>query len=511
MTYLRNLKHYLIPVLSGLLISLPFSYPGLFFLSWIGLIPFLTFIENKKRNKNIDFISVFAPGTLMGTVIIIFSSGWLYYPLIDFSGLPFLAAVFILLLLFFLFGSIYGLWAIVFVYTKKSIGISPLWLAVSWISFEYLRFTLIPAYPFAFIAYTQSSFFSLLQFAEYGGIYLVGFIVILINGYFAKLISKKRLRYFIPVLILLAVVFSIGLIKEKEFRDIDFQHLKVGVVQTNIEPEDKWKIENIESIMDVLVQSSKKLSDDTTLIVWPETALTFDLVRDEFYREKFLKKAGEINSYLQISSLAVMDDSLQQYNSSFLFAPSAVYTDRYNKMKLVPFGEYMPLSGLVEKLTGISWSSQLPGNEPVLFEINGNKWRVAICSEILYPHLIQLGLEEADFIVNQSNESWYKKGNLQEQMWATACFRAVENRSSVLKSGNNAYGGVISLSGSPIIKKHSSKLSLFSADIPLNNEKTFYQRHGDYVGIFSTIVVVFLILIKIIIYLIYQKKEKLLS
>jgi len=209
-----------------------------------------------------------------------------------------------------------------------------------------------------------------------------------------------------------------------------------------------------------------------------------------------------------VSCHAVMDDSIQQYNSSFLLTPSAGFEGRYNKMKLVPFGEYIPLSGLVEKLTGIAWSSQIAGDEPTIFSMSENKWRVAICSEILYPHLVQLGIDEVDFLVNQSNEAWYKRGNLQQQMWATACFRAVENRRSVVKSGNHAFGGVISLTGSEIRKEHSTNATVFSAELPLNNEETFYQRYGDFMGFLSSIIVLFLLLIRIILYLVYQKRRK---
>lgn len=492
-----NIKFLLIPLLSGILIALPFSYPALFLLSWIGLIPFLLFMENKKENNDLSFISVFTAGTLMGTMIIVFSSSWLYYPLIDFSGLPWLVGIFLLVLLFLLLGAIYGLWAVLFVYTKKSTGISPFWLAFSWTTIEYLRFLLVPAYPFAFLAYTQSSFHSLLQFAEYGGIYLVGFIVLLINAYLAKVLIKKKLRYAIPMVLLFIVLITTGLVKDKVFKAANFEYLKVGVVQTNIDPVDKWKVDNIEVITDLLIVGSKDLAGDSNLIVWPETALTFDLVRNEFYRERFLKKTGDIDAYIQVSCHAVKDDSIQQYNSSFLLTPSAGFEGRYNKMKLVPFGEYMPLSGLVEKLTGIAWSSPLAGNEPTIFSMDENKWRVAICSEILYPHLVQLGIDEADFIVNQSNEAWYKRGNLQQQMWAAATFRAVENRRSVVKSGNYALGGVISLTGSAISKEHSRNSTVFSAELPLNKEETFYQRYGDYVGFFSSLIVLFLLLIRI--------------
>lgn len=506
--FLHDIKYLLIPIISGILIALPFSYPALFFLSWIGLIPFLIFIEKRKENRDTAFIPVFLCGTLLGSTIIVLSSGWLYYPLIDYSGLPWILGVLLLILLFLFLGSFYGLWALLYTYTKRSSGISPFLLAISWTAIEYLRFRLLSAYPFAFLAYTQSAFYYLLQLAEYGGIYLTGFIVLLINAYLARIFTEKKLRFAVPVVLIFVIIITTGLIKDREFRAAEYEKFRVGIVQTKIDPVDKWKVDNIEGITDLLVAGSKDLAADSNLIIWPETALTFDLVRNEFYRERFLKKVADIDTYMLVSCHAVMDDSLEQYNSSFLLSPSAVFEGRYNKMKLVAFGEYIPLSGLVEKLTGTSWSSQLAGDEATIFRIDDTSWRVAICSEILYPGLVQMGIDEADFLVNQSNEAWYRRGNLQQQMWAAAVFRAVENRRSVVKSGNHAFGGVISLTGKAICREHSLNTTVFAAEVPLNKEETFYQRHGDFVGLTSSITALLLFSIRAAIYLVYRKGRR---
>lgn len=500
-TFLSNILSYILAILSGFLLSLPFAFPNLYLFSWIGLIPFLFFIEKEKDRADLSLLTIFLTGTIMGVIIIIISSSWLYYPLIDFSGLPWLFAIFILILVFILLGIIYGLWAVIYVFIKKSKGISPLWLAISWIAIEFLRFRFLSAFPFAFIGYTQSEFLSLLQFAEYGGVFLIGFIIILINGYLYKTIKYKKPKFFTPILLILILVFTIGMTRINSFDMEDI--ISVGIIQTNLDPVDKWKVSNIEKNMDYLTNESARLSD-VELVVWPESSLTFDLLRNEFYRKRFFKEIEDLNSYVQIGSLSVINDhGLDKYNSSFLISPGAVIQGRYNKMKLVPFGEYMPFSVLIEKLTGISISSQMAGNEVSIFRYDDIMWKTVICSEILYPQLVSEGIKDTDFIVTQSNEAWYKRGSLQEQMWSSARYRAVENRRSILKSGNMAYGGVISPSGSIITKNHSNKLATFSAELPLNNTETFYQKWGNYVGTISTSIMLFFLIIKLILYIIY--------
>lgn len=490
----RKYFNYLLPIISGILLCLPFSYPSLYIFSWTALLPFLYFLERWKKKEEKGVHSVFLAGTLLGITIMVSSSFWLYYPLAEHSGLPFLLALFLLLLVFVLFGAIYGIWALLFVFVKRSPGTSPVWLAISWIAVEFLRFRLIPAFPFAFIGYSQSDFLSLLQFASFGGVFLVGFIVLLFNGYLFKTIESKKLRYLVPVLLLLILVLITGQYEINSFEAEDW--LDVGVVQTNLDPVEKWSVTNIESNMDYLLGESRELVE-AKLVVWPESSLTFDLIRNEYYRNRFLQQVGSLNTCLQIGSLSIMDDDFARYNSSFLITPEGLIQNRYNKVRLVPFGEYMPLSNLVEKLTGISFVSQLPGDEFVIFRRGEVSWKTVICSEILYPGLVREGVEEAQFIVNQSNEAWYKRGNLQEQMWIVARFRAAENRRSILKAGNQAYGGIISPTGVELMKSHSRELSTFSAQLPLNREETLYQKWGDYTGFISVVLLVLFLLVSI--------------
>ncbi len=283
-------------------------------------------------------------------------------------------------------------------------------------------------------------------------------------------------------------------------------NITVGAVQSNLTPHEKWSVANIEKNYDYFIKETQEIQN-ALLVVWPESSLTFDLIRNEFYREKFYKKFANTKQHVQTGSLSIVD-GLQKYNSSFLIEPGSKIIERYNKNYLVPFGEYMPMSNLVEKLTGILISSELPGKKITIFQIGDIKWKTLICSEILYPGLAKKKIESVEFIVNQSNEAWYKRGNLQEQMWASATFRAVENRRSVLKSGNKAYGGVISATGQTIIKSHSNELSTFKSELPLRSVVTLYQRWGDYIGYISAIIVLILILIKTVLYCHYKRRVK---
>ncbi|MFW6287892.1 MAG: apolipoprotein N-acyltransferase [bacterium] len=491
---MKKYSLYILSIISGIIIALPLSYPGLYLLSWVGLVPFLYGI---KKVSDFNYFTYFKAGSIFGFTIIFSSSFWLYYPLVEHSGLPWLFAVFLFLLLFILFGFIYGIWACLFVYVKKPGKISPFWLAISWVSIEYLRFRFLSELPFGFIAYTQSNFTSLLQFAEFGGIYIISFIVLLINGYIFKFVINKKFRYIVPVLLILIIILSVGMLRLNYIKGLEQETVNVGVVQSNLTPAEKWDIANIEKNMDYFIDQSREISD-YSLVVWPESSLTFDFVRNGFYREKFNKKISNIDFYLQTGSLAVAGEGVQKYNSSFLIGPDGEVVDRYNKNRLVPFGEYIPFTSLVEKLTGLRYYSELPGEEVRIFQMNNVKWKTLICSEILYPDIAKEKINSAQFLVNQSNEAWYRMGNLQEQMWSAALFRAVENRRSIVKSGNKAYGGVISTGGTDVIKNHSINVTTFTGELAVSNINTLYQKWGNYIGYISLIIVLILLITRVL-------------
>lgn len=494
---------YLLIILSGVLITLPLSYPQFYYTGWIALLPFLMSCKlstDKSVNSSGDAVSPFEgfkKGWLLGIVIFMMVSFWLYFPLVNFSGLPWIISIFLLAMLFLVAGLFYGLWAWLFLLPGRKKGFSSLWLAISWTGIEYLRYRLLPDLPFAFAGYTQVDFLQLLQLADIGGVFFLSFIVILFNGYLFKLFRQRRLRHLIPFGLILIIIFTFGSLKLNYYQDKEYKYLRTGIVQTSISASEKWKVANIEPILNLLLKKSSQFKE-ADLIVWPESSLTFDLIRNEYYRKKFIEGLAGIKAYIQVGSLAIIDDEYQRYNSSFLIAPGGRIKGRYNKLRLVPFGEYLPFAEVINSFSGYSMNSSNPGQEVVLFTIPSARWKTAICSEILYPELVQRKVEQAEFIVNQSNEAWYLHGNLQEQMWIAAVFRAVENRRSIVKAGNFAFSGLISPSGRAIIKNAPGQGGLISGPVKLNREETFYQQWGDFAGYLSLGIILLLLLIKLI-------------
>ncbi|MFW6389701.1 MAG: apolipoprotein N-acyltransferase, partial [Halanaerobiales bacterium] len=297
---------YILVILSGLLISVAFFFPKFFILGLIGLVPFLFAIKRDKPAQG------FIKGLLLGIIISIMTASWLYYPLFEIAGLPLTLTILLMVIVYLILSFFYGLFTLVYLYIKGSKKFSPFCFAVCWTGIEYLRFRIVSAFPFGFMAYTQTDFYPLIQFAEVGGIFLISFILFLVNSYFYQLLSNKKLRFLVSLIIIFAVIMTYGTIRINKFENNEYEMLDVGVIQTILSPEAKRNPANIEVNMNSLVDKSASLSG-VELIVWPESALKFDFIRNEYYRKKFDNKIKNINKYLQVGSIAVREDDMNLY------------------------------------------------------------------------------------------------------------------------------------------------------------------------------------------------------
>ncbi len=470
---------------AGILYTISLSNPELFFLTWIAFLAVLATLNNSNLKES------FYRGWILGTVVMIGSAYWLYFPLHDFSGLSNIIIIILLLLLYILMGIFYALWALIFKYINGKKEIHPLLFAASWTAFEFIRFKIVPVYPLAFTAYTQTGFRSLLQFADIGGMFFISFITALISAYIYKFIKNKKFKYIIPVIIIIILILSYGIYQFKQYEAKEYKTIAVGIINTMVDQKDKWKSAWIEKNIDEIISSAVEFKN-VELIISPETSLTFDIIRNEYYRDQFLKKAEDIDTYLQIGTQSIKENEDGKYNSVFLISPAGEIVNRYNKRLLVPFGEYIPFHNTFDILSTLNLKSLNKGEDEILFTNSSTGWVTAICSEIMYPLIYNSNFE---FIVNHSNEAWYRESNLKPQMWSAAVFRAIEYRSSVVKSGNHSWSGYISPSGKHSnISKNGEDIAV---NIKINKENTLYQQSKNFISWGALIIVVLGILIRL--------------
>ncbi len=510
---LNKLAPYGPAVLSGGL--LVFCFPAFDFpaLAWIALVPFLVSLLGKRPAE------AFRAGFFMGIPYFFGTLYWIYHSVNHYGHIP-LVPSFAIVFLLCLYLSLYtGFFALLFSWKISSTRFPALFLApVFWVSLEFVRSYAFSGFPWSSIGYSQYKFLHAIQFADITGIYGVSFLVVAVNGAVADFfIIKKRLRIMplfslsqtisgVAILIVLSsAVFIYGYwrINQSSVR----KAVRVSVIQGNIEQDKKWDPAYQREVLDTYKSLSQTAASEApSLIVWPETAIPFYFNYDFTLAQEISGFQQTLNSYLLFGSVLVKEPSADASagnrtfsltNSAVLLAPDGKPVFSYDKIHLVPFGEYVPLRKVlffVDKLAaGIG--DYVPGEQHLRAETPFGSFGVFICYEMIFPGLVRKFYSRGgDFMITITNDAWFGQTAGPYQHFSMAVFRAIENRKPVIRAANTGVSGFIDSAGRILKTTPLFKREAITMDIQPDRRRSFYSRYGD---LFSYLCIVTTVLLLI--------------
>jgi apolipoprotein N-acyltransferase len=508
-----KIKDIFLAILSGFLLVL--SFPNFFnlslskssgFIAWFALVPLFYAIYYK------DFKDSFKLGLICG---FIYFAGCLYW-------ITFIKEM----------GSFaYLSWILLSLYLSLYIAVFCLFLSFTnlliapflWVTFEFARAHFLSGFPWVLIGHSQFKNIPLIQISSLTGVYGVSFLVVLVNAaiayFFANIFKGKRVILVLAVAIIIFIVsYTYGLMviagyvakdeyerSSKLAEDIT-KKIKISVLQGNIEQESKWDKEYIEKTLDIYENLTKSaVKDSPQIIIWPETAAPVYLRYDKKYFEK-VKKIVELgNTYSLIGApdaLIDKDYNIKEYfNSAFLISKEGKILSKYDKIHLVPFGEYIPykdvFSFLKKVASGAGAGDFSPGGVYTVF--NGpDKFSVLICWEIVFPELARkFVMNGANFLVTISNDAWYRISSASYQHFINLPFRAVENRVNIVRAANTGISGFVDYKGEILSYLDIFKRDKLTSLIVMRKQETLYTRFGDwFVKICAVVSVIGIIFIK---------------
>lgn len=368
-------------------------------------------------------------------------------------------------------------------------------LTVVWVASEYLRSFLFTGFPWNLIGISQYANPAIIQVAEWGGVYLVSAYLIWMNIAlfitFRQYSHGNRAKRYRPhyelMLGLLPVALSVMYGMNILFNQPRMSETaRVALIQPNIPQAEKWdeaKDQEIRTQLEELTETATRL-DGLDLIIWPETALP-DFVRIHFKSYSLVKRVTAAGVPLLTGSMdvAFADEGNVYFNSSVLFDTNGVMVAKYDKQHLVPFGEYVPLPGLMRKFTPVEIDFQA-GTESSLLPLDEHgPFSVLICFEdTVAPLAVNAVRNGARWLVSQSNDAWFDPSAQSEQHLAHAVFRCVENRVPMARNCNTGVSCTINAYG---VIQRSLKVCTAGFTIgeihprPMGQEHTFYTRFGD--------------------------------
>ncbi|MDD4206074.1 MAG: apolipoprotein N-acyltransferase, partial [Candidatus Delongbacteria bacterium] len=265
-----------------------------------------------------------------------------------------------------------------------------------------------------------------------------------------------------------------------------------SLIHPGLDVDYKWEKKNFKNIIDTqLTLSEAAIPEKPILIIWGESNFPKYLENNPSYIGEFLIFAADKKVDLCIGSLGYdyfpETESFKKYNSVFFFDQNN-QTSRYDKRKLVPFGESFPFAWALSFLKDISLGQanfdKGENNEP--FEMtSGNKLHTNICYEALFPYYnASLVRKGSEFIVNVSNDAWYEGTRQVYQHSRFNVFRAIENRRSIVRLANKAENSLFLPTGEQRILFYNEKNTQKTVIVPINGELTFYTLYGRYFALF---------------------------
>jgi apolipoprotein N-acyltransferase len=491
---------------------------------WFAFFPFFFIIEKKSLKE------AFHSGFFVGIIFYLLTIYWLIYTVSHFGKINVILSFFIFLLLVMYLALFFGIFALLHNYTKKRFD-SVLLAPIIWVTLEYLRAHFLTGFPWILLGYSLYKRPVLTQFSDITGVYGQSFLIVLINSAVYRVylyIKGERLKKYLVeaaasiIILIAAVIYGVNALDGDIINNEEV--VRVGLTQGNIPQDMKWDDGYKRTTMDIYIgltrDAAKELEAEYAesaggkdepkmpvprLIVWPETAAPFYMQTETKLRSEMLALAGDTGSYILAGSLAfdfVTDDPDDKdyllFNSAFLMSPRETILGRYDKVHLVPFGEYVPLHKIlffVNKLTeGVGDFSSGETAKNLVMNDYGYKFGVLICYESIFPNLVREFVDGGgDFLVNITNDAWFGNTSAPHQQLSMAAFRAVENKRYLIRSGNTGVSGIIDPFGRVLKKTAVFTKAFVTGEIRTVNKKTFYTKHGN---IFAKIIsLAFLILL----------------
>ena len=475
-------------VLSGFILMLAFPNFNIEILAWGGFIPLLWAIRKKSPSRAAVL------GWVSGFAFFIGLMPWIYYVLSTYGHLPGAVSVFFLVVLTAYLALFFSAFAFLLRWVKGRVDLPETLLAPPlWVSLEYLRGILFSGFPWAFLGYSQFLTLPMVQISDLTGVYGVSFLLMAVNVALFRFLEASLDRSFKPALkeiiaagLLLALTGIYGHLRLAEMSSKDKgTPLRIALIQGDIPQDFKWEPKFQEETMNIytdLTERSKIFHPE--LIIWPETATPFFFQDSFLFRSRILDLAENMNAPLLFGSPAYdrKGREMEYFNSAFLVSPEKKILGRYDKIHLVPFGEYAPLSGILGFTRDIigAMGDFHSGEEVATLAIPRGKFGVLICYEAIFPDLTRQFVQKgAQFLVNITNDAWFGRSAAPFQHISMARLRAIENRVPIARAANTGVSGFIDPSGRLIQSSEIFTKAILSDTIYLRKTWSFYTQFGD--------------------------------
>jgi apolipoprotein N-acyltransferase len=475
----------LFPVLTGFLLAMSFPRFSQYYLAWIAFVPLIVFVFRVKTPGRAFWGGYIAGGIELFTLLL-----WMPVVLERYGGLSAGLAWTGYALLVLLLSCFSGIACLVTKVFMRRGGDSFLFLFPAvWILIEYIQ-TIIPfgGFPWLTVGYSQTDWLRLIQISDLTGVYGVSFLVLWFGTAVSWIVLNKgrNFRIYRPMITAAAIVclcLLYGRISMGRWDTLE-PDFKAVMLQGNLSPDETATVLEDKYQGGYVRMADSLKSSDVDLLILPESPTPIIYQWDERYREMLEGLARRYRYGMIFNNIRSegTGEDLHYFNSAYFLDGKGASIGVYDKMHLVPFGEYIPLKNLLVFIRTITQDvgEFHPGRDYKVFKLGEYPVNATICFEAIFPDLVRRFVRNGSrLLVNLTNDGWYGDSNAPFQHFSIARWRAVENRRYFLRAANSGISAVIEPTGRIQTETGILSPAVCEGRFTFIAQQTFYTRYGD--------------------------------
>jgi len=485
---------FLLAGLSGVLFAFAFPNVAIGWLIFVALLPLFVAAARARSKWEAFFL-----GWTSQTIAWLLMVPWVVRVMSHYGGLPYITGVLIFIAMAMFLGLYGGLFA--FVVRRIDPGASfARWLLVplAWCAIEYARTFLFSGFPWNLIAAAIVDYTPLVLFDRVAGPYALGVLILLPSTLAAWWIeSRPRGLQSIAVTALVIIIcfvwWATGLVAAKLIERPTAPRPSVAaLLQPNISQEMRWDDANLAQIFTrMTTMTDDALAHGAHVVIWPESTVPLSYARTDFYRDTIELATREHHADVILGSIAEdPSDATKMWNAAFLVSDGRT-VGHYDKIRLVPFGEYVPLRKMLffaHKLVRAVGEFEFGAKDTPL--AGRFRYGPAICYEVVYPQIARTQVVHgADVLVTITNDAWYDGTSAPRQHLNQARLRAVETDRYLLRAATTGISAYVTPAGRVVEELAMNRQGTIYARFEPRTTVTPYVRMGDWFAWVAIVVV----------------------
>jgi len=488
----------LLALISGLLFAFSFPNVAIGWFAFVAFIPLYVALHGARSGWQAAGLGWIAQTTAWFLMV-----PWVVRVMSHYGGLPYVVGVLLfcaMSLYLGLFGALYG-----WLFWRIRPASFPRWLvvALAWPVIEFIRTYAMTGFPWNLIAAAIVDYTSLIQIDRVAGPYLVGFLMLIPAVVVAWLITQRpqgiaRILVIGGASIVLFVWWATGLVASKLVdRPNGSPMTRAALLQPNISQEMRWNDTNLIAIYKrMMSMTDEAIRAGAKIVIWPESTVPLSYSSTDFYRQSIEEVSRLHDVDIILGSIAEDPKNVNRmWNAAFLVSGGKTI-GHYDKIRLVPFGEYVPLRKMLffaEKLVHAvgefefgTRDTPLPGRF---------QYGPAICYEVVYPQITRTQVRHgANVLVTITNDAWYDGTSAPRQHLNQARLRAIEDDRYLLRAGTTGISAIVDPTGRVLHELPMGQSGIIYAEFQARETTTPYVRFGDWFAWVAAVVVMIAIL-----------------